>query len=127
MNNRNLLFHSRTLLYSAYFWRMDTILLPLQRARAAKPCGPSAAKSSDRARSRVSDMLPTCARKMRQRPSVAVMLGYNIINDTAQYAPEHMGNELTCATCHLEGAMLRSISWVPPQHPGFFCQPCNQH
>ena len=33
----------------------------------------------------------------------AVMLGYNIINDTAQYAPEHVGNELACATCHLEG------------------------
>ena len=43
----------------------------------------------------------------------AVMLGYNIINDTAQYAPEHVGNELACATCHLEGGTSKaSISLV---------------
>ena len=43
----------------------------------------------------------------------AVMLGYNIINDTAQYAPEHAGNELACATCHLEGGTSKgSISLV---------------
>ena len=43
----------------------------------------------------------------------AVMLGFNIINDTAQYAPEHVGNELTCATCHLEGGTSKaSISLV---------------
>ena len=41
------------------------------------------------------------------------MLGYNIINDTPQYAPEHVGNELTCATCHLEGGTSKgSISLV---------------
>ena len=38
----------------------------------------------------------------------AVMLGYNIINDTAQYAPEHVGNELACATCHLEGGTSKA-------------------
>ena len=43
----------------------------------------------------------------------AVMLGYNIITDTAQYAPEHVGNELACATCHLEGGTSKaSISLV---------------
>lgn len=43
----------------------------------------------------------------------AVMLGFNIINDTTQYAPEHVGNELTCATCHLEGGTSKaSISLV---------------
>ena len=43
----------------------------------------------------------------------AVMLGFNIINDTAQYAPEHVGNELACATCHLEGGTSKaSISLV---------------
>ena len=43
----------------------------------------------------------------------AVMLGYNIINDTAQYAPDHVGNELSCATCHLEGGTsMVSISLV---------------
>lgn len=43
----------------------------------------------------------------------AVMLGYNIINDTAQYAPDHVGNELSCATCHLEGGTSKgSISLV---------------
>lgn len=42
-----------------------------------------------------------------------VMLGYNIINDTAQYAPDHVGNELACATCHLEGGTSKaSISLV---------------
>ena len=41
------------------------------------------------------------------------MLGYNIINDTAQYAPDHVGNELSCATCHLEGGTSKgSISLV---------------
>ena len=43
----------------------------------------------------------------------AVMLGYNILNDTAQYAPDHVGNELSCATCHLEGGTsMVSISLV---------------
>ena len=43
----------------------------------------------------------------------AVILGYNIINDTAQYAPDHVGNELSCATCHLEGGTsMVSISLV---------------
>ena len=43
----------------------------------------------------------------------AVMLGYNIINDTAQYAGQHVGNELACATCHLEGGTSKaSISLV---------------
>ena len=43
----------------------------------------------------------------------AVILGYNILTDTAQYAPGHAGNELTCATCHLEaGRSKNSISLV---------------
>ena len=43
----------------------------------------------------------------------AVMLGYNILNDTAQYAPDHVANELSCATCHLEGGTsMVSISLV---------------
>ena len=43
----------------------------------------------------------------------AVMLGYNIINDTAQYAGQHVGNELACATCHLEGGLSKgSITLV---------------
>lgn len=41
----------------------------------------------------------------------AVMLGYNIINDTAKFAPGHVGNELSCASCHLDGG--RSKEAIP--------------
>ena len=41
----------------------------------------------------------------------AVMLGYNIINDTAKFAPNHVGNELSCASCHLDGG--RSKEAIP--------------
>jgi Cytochrome c len=41
------------------------------------------------------------------------MLGFNILSDTAQYAPGHVNNELACATCHLEGGTSKtSISLV---------------
>ena len=43
----------------------------------------------------------------------AVMLGYNILTDTAQYAGEHVGNELSCAACHQDGGRSKdTISLV---------------
>lgn len=42
-----------------------------------------------------------------------VMLGYKIMNETKKYAPEYVGNDLTCSNCHFEGGRsLNSISLV---------------
>lgn len=37
----------------------------------------------------------------------AVMLGYNIMLDTAKYAPQYTGNGLTCSNCHFNGGIAR--------------------
>jgi thiosulfate dehydrogenase len=43
----------------------------------------------------------------------AVMLGYNIMNDTPKYAAKYSGNKLTCANCHFDaGRSKDGISLV---------------
>lgn len=43
----------------------------------------------------------------------AVMLGYNILMDTPKYAPQYVGNKLTCKNCHFEaGRTMKGLSLV---------------
>ncbi len=37
----------------------------------------------------------------------AVMLGYNILMDTQNYAPQYVGNKMKCRNCHLEAGRLK--------------------
>lgn len=112
MNNRNLLFALALscilLIFGAWtlaFFHYGTAvrqtpatqaLMPMQQNSAAEP-----------------QFNPPRPQDAPEDIREAVMLGYNIINDTAQYAPEHVGNELACATCHLEGGLSKkSITLV---------------
>jgi thiosulfate dehydrogenase len=38
----------------------------------------------------------------------AVLLGYNIINDTQKYAGQYVGNKLSCSNCHFNGGISES-------------------
>jgi thiosulfate dehydrogenase len=43
----------------------------------------------------------------------AIMLGYNIMNDTPKYAPKYSGNQLSCRNCHFDaGRAQDGISLV---------------
>ncbi len=43
----------------------------------------------------------------------AVMLGYNILMDTPKYAPQYVGNKLSCKNCHFEaGRTMKGLSLV---------------
>lgn len=43
----------------------------------------------------------------------AVMLGYNILENTQQYASEYVGNDLNCTNCHFDaGRAIKTLSLV---------------
>jgi thiosulfate dehydrogenase len=52
----------------------------------------------------------------------AVMLGYNIMQDTPKYASAYVGNKLTCSNCHFQGGTLRegiSLVGVAATYPKY--------
>jgi len=42
-------------------------------------------------------------------PSIkeAVLLGYNLLMETAKYAPQNVGNKLSCTNCHFKGGITQ--------------------
>ena len=112
MNNRNLLFALALccilFVFGSWilgFFHYSTTVRQIPPAQALPKLQPQTAAEVKYAPPRPQDA-PEAIRE-------AVMLGFNIINDTAKYAPNHVGNELACATCHLEGGTSKaSISLV---------------
>ncbi len=52
----------------------------------------------------------------------AVMLGYNIINNTQEYASEYVGNDLNCTNCHFDAGRAKhtlSLVGVAAKYPKF--------
>lgn len=52
----------------------------------------------------------------------AVILGYNIVVNTQEYASEYVGNELTCTNCHFDGGRAMktlSLVGVAAKYPKF--------
>ena len=110
MKNRTLLFSlALTLMLLAFgawtltFFHYGTPVRQAPAAQALAPLqGPSSAEPV---------FSPPRPQDAPENIRDAVMLGYNIINDTAKFAPNHVGNELTCAACHLDGG--RSKDAIP--------------
>ncbi len=106
MNNRNLLFSlvitCILLAFGAWtlsFFHFGATVRQIPAAQALMPQASTAAEAQ---------FNPPRPQDAPEDIREAVMLGYNIINDTAQYAAEYVGNELACATCHLEGGLSKA-------------------
>jgi len=52
----------------------------------------------------------------------AIMLGYNIMNDTPKYAPKYSGNKLSCRNCHFDAGRAKdgiSLVGVAAAYPKY--------
>ncbi|MGH9524678.1 MAG: c-type cytochrome [Terriglobales bacterium] len=77
-----------TLVLALYFWRLQAVPAPAARTAtmAFSPPNPEDAPADIRD---------------------AVMMGYNIMLDTAKYAPAYTGNGLSCSNCHFNGGIAQ--------------------
>ncbi len=79
--------------------------------------------SPDAATAKASFTPPTEAQLDRQIPKGPfgdmVRLGQKIFNDTGTYAPEYVGNSLSCANCHLAGGTLADSAPMWAAYPAY--------